>query len=394
MVTAVAEGQTTVTVQADYKTFTAYATCEVTVAEPKINVYDGVEYAYETGASPNVAKIPVQADYGEVISVTDGTGEAVKFSVENGCVLPDFSESEIRGDVELLIETATHAVFAKVCVADGFIYTKDDLYAATQEMAEGKLFVLKADIDMSDYAWTLTETDVRVNYVSQRLKTRKLFTFKGDFDGNGHKLYNVTETDQTKYLEVFSFAPNSRVFDLEIVMSDVKIFNKEAVNYVFGEIGAGAVVENCKFNLNISARMSWQDELFSTINGTLRNCEIRFQDKSPFCLLSHLMKGEASNITFIGVETELSKTRLCSTNGTNYSQMTGIVNGLRFFATEEDYQNGDGTQFVGDGAVRYNGQEFSFTDWWGNKVDLNGDGTVDESDKTWSVVATEPIKNS
>ena len=392
-VTAVAEGKTTVTVKAEYETFTAYATCEVTVSEPKINVFDGVEYDYETGASTNVAKIPVKAEYGAVVSVTDEKGDAVKFSVENGCVLPDFSESDRRGNVELLIETATHAVFANVCVADGFIYTKDDLYAATQKMSEGKLFVLKADIDMSDYVWTTTETEVRVNYVAQRLKTRKLFTFKGDFDGNGHKLYNISETDQTKYLEIFSFAPNSHVFDLDIVTSDVKMFNKEAVNYVFGEIGTGATVENCRFDLNISSRVSWQDELFSTINGSLKDCVIRFRDKSPFCLLSSLLKGEADNITFIGVETELAKIRLGGTNGTNYSQMAGIMSDLRFFATEENYQNGVGTRFIGNGAVRYNGQEYSFADWWGNKIDLNGDGTVDATDKTWSIVVTEPMEN-
>ena len=107
------------------------------------------------------------------------------------------------------------------------------------------------------------------------------------------------------------------------------------------------------------------------------------------CLLSHLLKGEASNITFIGMETGRSKIMLCGSNGTNYSQMTGSVSDLYFYATETDYENGVGAYFYGRGVVRYNGQEYTFANWWGNKVDLNGDETVDESEKTWDVVITE-----
>lgn len=389
--TAVSAGTATLTVTAKYKAFTAYATCAVTVEEPKINLYDETEYAYEVGALTNVARIPVSEKYGEAVSIVDENGEKVKFDVENGCVLPDFSLSERRGNVKIVIETATHAITTNVYVADGFINTKEDLFFAAQKMDDGKRFVLNADIDMSDYDWTMLETEVRVNYAPQRVLTRKLFTFKGEFDGKGHKLYNISETDGTKYLETFSFAPNSHVYDLEIVMSDIKMFNQEAVNYVFGEIGSGAIVENCTFDLNISARTSWQDELFSAINGTFRDCVIRFRNKTPFCLLSHLLKSEASNITFIGVDTALSKTRLCATNGTNYSQMTGSVSNLRFYATEEAYLSGTGTYFYGCGVVRYNGQEYTFADWWGNKVDLNGDGEVDSADKTWDLVIAEPL---
>ena len=169
------------------------------------------------------------------------------------------------------------------------------------------------------------------------------------------------------------------------------MFDKEAVNYLFGEIGAGATVEDCTFDINVTARTSWQDEMFSAINGAFKNCTVKFRNKAPMCALSHLLKGEASNITFIGTETALSKIRLCGTNGTNYSQMTGSVSDLYFYATEEDYQNGIGAYFYGRGVVTYNGQEYTFADWWGNKVDLNGDETVDDSDKTWSVVITEPL---
>ncbi len=390
-VTAVATGTATITLEAKYESFIAYATCAVTVAEPKINLLDTAMYEYEIDDATNVAKIPVDEKYGEVVSITDENGEAVKFRAEDGCVLPDFSLSVRKGKITILMETATHTITTSVYVADGFIETAEELLSATQRMDDGKLFVLNADIDMSTYAWTLTETEVRVNYVAQMLQTRKLFTFKGEFDGNGHKLYNISETDKEKYLEIFSFAPNSYVYGLEIVVSDIKMFSKEAVNYLFGEIGAGATVENCTFDINVTQRMSWQDELFSAINGSFKNCTVTFRDKAPMCVLSHLLKGEASNITFIGMETGLSKIRLCGTNGTNYSQMTGSVSDLYFYATETDYENGVGTYFYGRGVVKYNAQEYTFADWWGNKVDLNGDETVDSLDKTWDVVITESL---
>lgn len=377
-VTAVSKGSTEIVFTATYKTFTAYAVCKVKVDEPKILVLDETEYVCELEGT-EALQIPWKEEYGAVLSITDDNGAELPFEQRGGYVIPDCSNGT-RGNGALSIESETHIMGVNVFVADRFIYTAKDLETAVSNMAEGKLYALYADVDMSGYSWKISSG------------IRSLFTFKGEFDGRGHKLYNIESLDEGNAIRVFSFGVNSHVHDLQI---DAKLaFGKgDYRSYVFGAIEAGSVVEDCEFNLDLVNRNSWQANLFEQIDGTFRDSTVRFTGEyTVVCMTSSFLFGDVSNIVYIGIMDheigDMHKIFLGGSNGSNYTALTGKISKLYFFASEEDYRNGNGLVFAENGKVVYNGKEYSLSDWWSNNVDLDGDGSTDN---TWGVVCTVPI---
>lgn len=378
-VIAVGKGNTEIVITAIYKTFTARAVCAVKVEIPKISLLDETAYVCEIEAVDSEAKIEWKADYGTVESITDANGAALAFEQVDGYVVPTFADG-VRGDVQLLIESDTHMVSANVYVADKFIYNAADMQAAVNNMADGKLYALYADIDMSGFTGKVVGG------------VRSLFTFKGEFDGRGHKLYNIESLDTTNWTEIFSFAANSHVHDLQI---DAKVSfpSKDERHSVFGSVDSGATLEDCSFNLNLVSRPTWQFGLFSSISGTFRNSIVRFTgENTVVCLTSSFLSGEVSNIVYIGLLAHefnsMNKIFFGGSNGSNYTSLVGKISNLYLFVTEEDYQNNNGLCFALNGKITYNGKEYSLSDWWSNNVDIDGNGSVDN---TWGVTCTQPI---
>ncbi len=112
------------------------------------------------------------------------------------------------------------------------------LVNGTKNSSTGKYYVLTADIDLNDQAWT-------------PIGTSSTYRFEGVFNGSGYSVTGLSIDSSKSYQGLFGYISSARISNLTV---DGEINISGSAQYTGGITGYAAVstIENCESRVNIS----------------------------------------------------------------------------------------------------------------------------------------------
>ncbi|MCM1507960.1 MAG: dockerin type I repeat-containing protein [Ruminococcus flavefaciens] len=144
----------------------------------------------------------------------------------------------------------------------------------TNEKYKNAYFIQTEDIEIpDDVNWTPIGTFRATDSNTNR------FSFRGHYDGNYHSIKNLNCSSDYSYIGLFGrLGENGTDYTDLCVISNLSVYgnvssSNSIVGGIAGELCAGAAIENCSFNGNVSGKESVGGIAGMTYNGGyIRNC--------------------------------------------------------------------------------------------------------------------------
>ncbi|MBQ7699811.1 MAG: hypothetical protein IJT49_05665 [Clostridia bacterium] len=173
--------------------------------------------------------------------------------------------------------------FASVTAdADVVIDPHDDGYYYISSPEELLAFANKVNVDLEVGACAKLTADIDLSSVSSWAPIGKSNTeYNGNFDGCGHKIYNLNIEKDSDFIGLFGYIDGGKVNDLTIASGSVK--GNIAVGGIVGHIENGSI-KNCNNNAVIEGRKNVGGIVGSSAGTVIENCnntaDIKLSDKS------------------------------------------------------------------------------------------------------------------